>query len=160
MEKTTTDLLDIKKEIETRFQVVLTFSIFFPTFVSTFLDNSGMDKKQISNLSLTYTMPVAIFLIDYIIYSILKKSKMQSWAFKSLNILLLVSVASFVVPIGSLATVSTTGYPHSIIEYILFVISLYGLPILSMAVLVLLLSIQTINLIKVIKLAFSKLKKK
>lgn len=120
--------LNIREEIDKKLQIVLTLSIFLPPFLSTFYDAGGLPKEQLNRINLSWSILVAIFLVDYIIFSTSKRDRISVWFYTAINTVLLATIGLFIIPIVLMAT-TVPSQPPSFLNTVAAHISLVGLPL-------------------------------
>src|SRR3984885_14009520 len=111
---------ELTTQIENRLQFLITISIFFPVLLYSFFQTFGESEKDSNAILLKAASLVFVYLIDYILFLIVKKDigdKRMRW----LNILVIVGIASFILPISLTAYLGPT---LSQLETYLVVISL------------------------------------
>lgn len=121
------DELNPKEEVDKKLQVALTLSIFFPSFLSTFYDARGVSKELLNKVNLSWSILVVFFLVDYIVFSMTKRTELSAWVYSAINSVLLIAISSFIFPIYILAT-TLPNKPLSFLNNLAGSISLYGLP--------------------------------
>lgn len=131
------NLIEIKKEIEARFQIVLTLSIFFPTLLSTFLGSTGMNKDKLDNSVLSWFMLVGLYIMDYILFTLLKKDYIPGWVFKWINYVLIAGIGFFVFPLIILTIAHNSVLFSAQFDLFLYGISLNGLLLAPLLIIVL-----------------------
>lgn len=98
------DQNEINHEIESRFQIALTLSIFFPTFLSNFLESAKMEIEKINSVTLSWTTLVGLYILNYVFFCILKKLNVPNWIYKSISCLLVIGIALFIFPLAILTS--------------------------------------------------------
>ena len=68
------ELKETKQDIESKFQIILTLSMFFPTILLIFLQSSDMENKKISDTTLSWSILVGLYIINYVFFNFIKKS--------------------------------------------------------------------------------------
>lgn len=121
------DTKELKKEIETRFQIILTLSIFFPIFIATFLDGTGMDKNQIRNINITWSALIGFFLFNFVFFELIKRMQLKEWILKWINRTLLFGIGFFIIPIIAFATLPASKPIPNIFYYWSLIVSIFGL---------------------------------
>jgi len=121
--------INLKQEIETKFQIVLTLSIFFPTLLSTFLNSAGVTKEPLVRDSLSWSFVVGLYLVDYVTFILLKNFTVSKKILGVVDNLLLLGIAFFIIPTINLATASANTPFLNRLDFIVFTGSLYGLPL-------------------------------
>lgn len=116
---------EIIKEIQDRIQFIIVISIFFPAVMQYFFNI--YDKTKADSTALSYTTLVGLYLVFYILFEILKNKISIIWL-KMINILMLVGIGLFFIPILFLSLVEKL--PNFPILLTLFTSSLYGLLII------------------------------
>lgn len=91
--------------IESKFQLLIAIAAFFPSFVYTaFKAVNQVEEKAMSN-SLFFGILIALFLIDYVFFWMIDPNRLDKLNRKildALDSLLLICLASFIIPISAL----------------------------------------------------------
>ncbi len=128
----------IKQEIETRFQLALTISILFPTFLATASQRVKTEDVQIAQTVLTWSILIGGFLLDYVFFSLIK-NKIKNWTYVWVNRMLIFGISLFIFPILFLSTVNLEGPDPGLINTVGLQGSLYALLVVPLIILVILL---------------------
>jgi len=123
-------------EIQNRIQFLVMIAIFFPAVVYYFFNI--YDKSNADKIALSYAWLVAAYLLTYIFFEILK-NKIKIIFLRVINILTLVGVSTFLLPITQLSLIGTQSSVLLFIMQILVKISLYGLIIVPVGLLIIIL---------------------
>ena len=123
-------------EIENKIQFLVMIAIFFPAVVYYFFNI--YDKSNADKIALSYAWLVAAYLLTYIFFEILK-NKIKIIFLRVINILTLVGVSTFLLPITQLSLIGTQSSVLLFIMQILVKISLYGLIIVPVGLLIIIL---------------------
>lgn len=86
-------------QIEKRFEIVLTISIFFPVLMATYFDIVGGPDKNNHSAFTFFALP-AFYISSYVVFQLYKKSSfIPKWAFEILDWSLLGGIVCFAMPI-------------------------------------------------------------
>lgn len=85
-------------EIEQRFQILITISIFFPVLLASLGKILGTADDQVNLLTIELSLLVGFYLLNYVLFQI-RKNKLNTKALARLGEWLLVAIAVFIVPI-------------------------------------------------------------
>jgi hypothetical protein len=110
-------------EIETRLQIVLTISIFFPVLMSTYFAITGASQK-LQNEAFIFFPLVGLYILSYVFFEFSKLLPPLRPALKVLNWALLLGIACFALPI--LITVVSQG-PLTFSDQFSFQINVWAL---------------------------------
>jgi len=97
---------DLAQKIESRFQLLITISIFFPSLIYYVAISAGQGGAQAGVTVLQFGAVVGCALIDYIVFHISSSGISEKWL-KRINGVLLLSIGTFVAPILTLAIVAS-----------------------------------------------------
>lgn len=122
------DELSIKEEVDKKLQVALTLSIFLPSLLSVFYDAGGVPRELLNKINLSWSLLVGFFLLDYILFSLTKRSKLSAWIYTAIDITLLIAIGFFIVPIVLMAT-TVPNKPTTFFNTLAANISMHGLPV-------------------------------
>ena len=121
-------------EIRNRIQFLVMIAIFFSGLLYNFFN--VYDKTKSNNVALSYGMLVALYLIVYLLFEI-RKNKINADWLERINILTLVGVGMFLIPIIFVS--SAEKIPNSSILLILYWLSLHGLLIVPLLLIIIIL---------------------
>jgi len=128
----------IIQSIENRFQLVLMFSIFFPTLVSVFFNIGDSAAFELRKQVLVWFSLVGLYLLSYILFQGIKHyNDISTLWLRRIKILLLIALALYIFPVIFFATTNpqTTLSSLGWINAGLFYVSLCGLLIVAVLVL-------------------------
>lgn len=102
--------MDVKRaEIETRFQLLITMSLFLPILMSSLGTLVGQSVTTTSQVLVQTSVVVGLYLFDYIIFQVIKNDLTEK-SLKYISVCLLVSLGIFIVPILGI-TLGTSNVP-------------------------------------------------
>ena len=128
----------LEKEVETRFQIILTLAILFPTFLGTVLGSIGEGNQQIANTTLIWSSSIGLLLLDYVIFSTGKSLLLPHWTLNLVRTLLIIGISLYIFPFIFLSTSKLDAPVSGWANYIGLQGSLWGLPIVPFAILIIL----------------------
>jgi hypothetical protein len=152
---------ETKQEIETRFQIVLTLSMFFPTLLLIFLESAGMDKKQLNDTTLSWSILVGLYILDYVLFVATKKSRIPAGVFCWINSILILGISFFIFPLIIIALAHAPNLHTNNLYLYFYKISLEGLILAPILIFILFIIGFFIDLFSGIKIKwnFKKFKK-
>jgi magnesium-transporting ATPase (P-type) len=121
-------------EIQNRLQLIITIAIFFSAVVYNFFNI--YDKTKSDSVALSYGILVVFYLLAYFLFEI-RKNKIVANRLKIINVLMLVGVVMFSIPILYMTSVGRLH--NSLILLVLSLVSLYILPIIPIIVIIIIL---------------------
>jgi hypothetical protein len=150
------DHKELIKEIDNRLQLALVIAIFFPGLLSTFSTFIGDAVSKTSNIVLSWSALIAVYLLAYVFFKASGKI-IPKPVLKWLNRILLLGIGFFVVPI-TVFTCSNGMSSHWIawLYTRLFVISIWGLPLIATVIFLLIIFGATLGMFR--KDSLSKMK--
>jgi hypothetical protein len=92
-------------EIENRFQLLITVSLFFPVLLANLGTIAGESPEKSSLILLQTSAMVGLYLIDYILFQS-RKHKLSTRSSIWINRLLLIALGAFVIPILGITALS------------------------------------------------------
>lgn len=133
------DRKELIQAIEGRIQLALTISIFLPVLSAAFAGRGGVKNPESSESTIGLMILVGLYLLVYLFFQGLKKVEARDWLLKSLNISLLVGIASFVIFVFCLTTVDPNATLSSLtwIGVVALKSSIWGPPLTALISLVL-----------------------
>ncbi|HRH23343.1 MAG TPA: hypothetical protein PK295_01805 [Candidatus Magasanikbacteria bacterium] len=137
---------DIIHEIDSRFQLALTISILFPTFLATIFQRIENSGTQVAQTTLAWSFLIGVYLLDYIFFSV-TKNKLTNCSYKWINRILLIGLSLFILPILIVSASKLDGKISGWFDYIGLQGSLWGLLISPFVLLTILLSSKVAYLI-------------
>src|SRR6266478_4488554 len=85
-------------DIQSRLQLALTLSIFFPAILYSFFKFVGEQEQSSSQIFLKASSLIVVYLLNYVAFELLKDRLAEKWLVR-LNWLALLCVISFIVPV-------------------------------------------------------------
>jgi hypothetical protein len=98
-------VIRMKGDIESRFQILITISLFFPVLLANLATIAGKPAEIASLLLLQTSVVVGFYLLDYLIFQH-RKDELSDRSLLWINRVLLIALGIFIVPILGIATVS------------------------------------------------------
>jgi len=95
-------VIDMKQEIETRLQVLITISLFFPVLLYYLAKVVGQNEGQALVLSIQTSILVAFYLLNYVLFQI-RKDALKQKSLKRIGEWLMVAMGAFIIPIAGMA---------------------------------------------------------
>ena len=95
----------MKQDIESRFSLLITISLFFPILLSNLSAVAGQPAEKGSLLLVQTSAVVGMYMIDYILFQA-RKNMLSSKSLKRVNVVLLVALSIFIIPILGLTTLA------------------------------------------------------
>jgi hypothetical protein len=95
----------MKADIESRFQLLITISLFFPVLLANLATIAGQSAEKASLILLQMSVVIGLYLIDYIIFQH-RKDELSDGSLGWINRVLLIALGIFIIPIVGIATLS------------------------------------------------------
>ncbi|MGD0778770.1 MAG: hypothetical protein ABSC05_38825 [Candidatus Solibacter sp.] len=95
----------MKQDIESRFSLLITISLFFPILLSNLSTVAGQPAAKGSLLLMQTSAVVGMYMLDYILFQA-RKNVLSAKSLKRINVVLLVALGIFIVPILGLTTLA------------------------------------------------------
>ena len=86
-------------DVQSRLQLALTLSIFFPAILYSFFKFVGEQEQSSSQIFLKASSLIVVYMLNYVVFELLKNRLAEKWLVR-LNWLALGCVASFIVPVA------------------------------------------------------------
>ncbi len=86
-------------DIQSRLQLALTLSIFFPAILYSFFKFVGEQEQSSSHIFLQASSLIIVYLLNYVTFELWKNRLEEKWLVR-LNWLTLICVVSFIVPVA------------------------------------------------------------
>jgi hypothetical protein len=101
--------------------------MFFPTLLLIFLESAGMDKKQLTDTTLSWSILVGLYILDYVLFTVIRKSHIFNWVFKWISSILILGIGFFIFPLIIIALAHAPNLPTNNLYLYFYKISLEGL---------------------------------
>jgi cation transport ATPase len=95
----------MKQDIESRFSLLVTISLFFPVLMYNLSAVAGQPAEKGSLLLMQTSAVVGLYLIDYILFQV-RKNALSAHSLKRINVVLLVALGTFIVPVLGLTALA------------------------------------------------------
>jgi hypothetical protein len=86
-------------DIQSRLQLALTLSIFFPAILYSFFKFVGEQEQSSSQIALKASSLIVVYMLNYVAFELCKHRLAEKWLVR-LNWLALACIASFIVPVA------------------------------------------------------------
>jgi len=95
----------MKEEIESRFHLLITISLFFPVLLANMDTIAGQTAEKASLILIQTSTVVGLYLIDYLLFQN-RKNELTKKSFERINLWLLVALGIFIIPIVGITTLT------------------------------------------------------
>ena len=89
---------DLENAVESRIQFATTIAIFFPSVVYGLSKIAGNSEQSTNETVLNLGIVIVAYIVDYVFFQILKSWMTEKWL-KTIDVMTLIGIASFIVPI-------------------------------------------------------------